>query len=833
MRRSTFLNLAAVAGALAIVGCGSDNIRRFNARFSPTQADTGTVTMAVVSVERWQDVVGELKPQFQLTGDGALNKVLPITSALQEKILSSFGANVAAQLPTETLTRTESITKPDNAPRTTETETTERKTVEGTVPMLGALPGTPPANVANLPGYAELEKLASGFKNNPLIEYQAALALFQEVKLLNRYVEQAAGRHGFTPYLVRLQIGVTPYAHRQPYDVYTRIGFFSTVDPETLCRALGIADPQRRPEDEARCKDLAGRSPEIIPLVVTDDLELTRHSRTADVVRQLQAALAGTVQGVGLAGQLSSLNEQLQSIIGSSLNSLSSVTRLSDNTMQARLGAANDPSINGCTWLERRTFCRGVDRSMINRNYFVTMLMLIPEPLVAVSQPGTIRLIAHTDMRQITDGAKFPPQFHLVGERFLAQLKEYDAFLAPESKSTAEWSLERMIGVLAQVMQNDQAGFDQTIKLASDLSAKDTSPISYRKPIDAHDNRVVDSKLILHSLWTELAALAASFDLHIATIDLPRYQAPRLPATQIALVRDNPASGTASVLLQAAKGLTHERVSGQLTLITKTSLPGGWAPDKVYPFAATKVAVASDGSAVALSFPSLAKLGLNATNISRLEVELFREIDPRYESYTGGLRPIGVGEKGDIVRGIIRAQIDAGPDASSDFADDARAKTYNRQAPPAAATDYECSLYSSFCRYVAHYQPDFDPKVASAADVTAFVERISIKPNETTGTAKLLVTFKKVDQAPDKVALTVVNADLTKASVNGVAVNVAKNGLVVAGNPGEEKVVELELGQLLPNETVEIKARGTRGEIEVPVMPPKSLTVKAAPTAKQ
>ena len=76
-----------------------------------------------------------------------------------------------------------------------------------------------------------------------------------------------------------------------------------------------------------------------MPLVVTDNLELARQTRVADLVRQLGVASGGTVGGAALQGQLQALNEQLQSVIGHTMNSLSSVTRLNDNTIQARFGA--------------------------------------------------------------------------------------------------------------------------------------------------------------------------------------------------------------------------------------------------------------------------------------------------------------------------------------------------------------------------------------------------------------------------------------------------------------------------------------------------------------
>lgn len=286
--------------ALVVAGCAKEPVRRYDAHYPSSQAEAGTVTVAVVSVERWQDVVNDLKPNFTLTGDTALQKVLPVTAALQTKILDSLGVNVSAALPTMELTRARTVTRTE-ADDTETREVAEEKTdarTSGTPPELSDLP-TPPRTAKDLPGIdnvAELFKDTIG--NPPTLEYQTALALFQEVRLLNRYVDAAVGRHGFTPYLVRLQVGITPYAHRQPYDVYTRIGFFNGLALEEVCND---------PDIQERCIELASRTPEVVPLVVTDDIELTRQARATEVVRQLQAALSGTLQGVGLAAQLQSL----------------------------------------------------------------------------------------------------------------------------------------------------------------------------------------------------------------------------------------------------------------------------------------------------------------------------------------------------------------------------------------------------------------------------------------------------------------------------------------------------------------------------------------------
>ena len=56
-------------------------IARLPGGYPNSQAKAGTTTMAVVAVERWEDIAGALKPNFSLTGDSALLSSLPETEA--------------------------------------------------------------------------------------------------------------------------------------------------------------------------------------------------------------------------------------------------------------------------------------------------------------------------------------------------------------------------------------------------------------------------------------------------------------------------------------------------------------------------------------------------------------------------------------------------------------------------------------------------------------------------------------------------------------------------------------------------------------------------------
>lgn len=62
-----------------------------------TQADAADFNLAVTLVAPWEEYVIDLSPDFQVrTGDDALKHVIPNTGAIEQQILSTFGASAQA-----------------------------------------------------------------------------------------------------------------------------------------------------------------------------------------------------------------------------------------------------------------------------------------------------------------------------------------------------------------------------------------------------------------------------------------------------------------------------------------------------------------------------------------------------------------------------------------------------------------------------------------------------------------------------------------------------------------------------------------------------------------
>ncbi len=147
----------------------------------------------------------------------------------------------------------------------------------------------------------------------PLTKYLTAMSIYQEVKLLDKYLDHAALRHDYDPYLVRLQVGVSPRSRNLPYDAISTISFFNNDDG---------------------CEN-----PIVIPLIVTDSLEYTQATRSTRDALSLAIGIGAMMSKAKVSGSLSSITEELNTYLGRDSNSLFSISRFAPNTILARFGA--------------------------------------------------------------------------------------------------------------------------------------------------------------------------------------------------------------------------------------------------------------------------------------------------------------------------------------------------------------------------------------------------------------------------------------------------------------------------------------------------------------
>jgi hypothetical protein len=596
-----------------------------------TQQEAGEITLSITSVERWERYSPRLAPAFDLTPQAALDAVLPATSLTEQAVYSGTTGGLGLGLP-RTSKEKETVESTSAGTSTTTTTTTTNKG-PGSLPTLPES-AAPDSLLASLPTIPESLKTLG---TDPLLRYTAAAALYQEVQLLDAYIRDAAMQRGMTPYVVRLQIGVVPYARYQPYDVYANIGFFaegqvSKEPPQPTCKQASSAEEQPHREsgfdprqvivrdecpigasllEERGPTGEAQQAAYVVPLLVTDNLESQIASRSSETMRQIALAISALSGNVAASGTFAKQWGEIEKTLGRDVNSLLTVGRQSNNSILARLGAAHSTASRF---------------SMVPQNHFITLLVMVPDGIVR-SGCGQMRIVAKTQLRHVL-GDKSNPAPDSTNERInraLRTIKEYatsrdiDEYYCPlERKSTALRSCkndlkkqERFLAeqILRAVFANDFREFEATLCNAG---------LEQSYPRD---------------LWVSIAATLGSSSTEGAQFPLPR-DTFALPEKQAVVLVDDTKQNMTARLVGGAD-LIQDQIHAALDLPLKDGTH--------FPLAAVKTSIGPDGRDLTITFPSVVRLGLAVqegpkeakSSVRGGVLSIHRVTDQRYETAPG------------------------------------------------------------------------------------------------------------------------------------------------------------------------------------------------------
>jgi hypothetical protein len=325
---------------------------------------------------------------------------------------------------------------------------------------------------------------AAALPQDAMTQFALATALYQEVKLLNRYVRDASMIEHADPYVVRMQITLMPAAHLEPYDAYTTVSFFL----------------------EPPCDDPC--TPRIVPLMVTDDLESTAHAASIQRVQQLalSAMLMGKVAGANF--DFNDTQKKLRNILGRDYNSLLTVSRLSDNTYRVRFGAQQ---------------AAATDYEMVPRTHNVTFLMLVPRKRRLPNSTDddqrarAVRLMARTAMVDTRTGVPLDSkQGGIAFERMKETLRTFPGGYFRRLADDGE-----IVNLIDILVRNDFKEF-------SDNVGTTTPPV------------------LREALWVNLVS-DMTHSRYAATIfELPR-RSPSPFLAQTALIEDSPTGATVTL----------------------------------------------------------------------------------------------------------------------------------------------------------------------------------------------------------------------------------------------------------------------------------------------
>ena len=340
--------------------------------------EAGSVHVAVLAVIPWERILDALQPNFYLTEGEALVAVLRDSRRVSEvarNAISLAGDYIDDEVGGSADTSTDIFA----------------------APPIDSLTGFPVAQPPPVNLFDAYEGKGMMERTDAMLEYQTATALLQEIALLNHYLKDAAIPAGHRAYVVRLQVTLVPRRRNEPYDAYTTISFFSPDRAGPVEDLESIADLASGGEDlpptTLREADLVAqaedRGPQVLTLLVTDNLEASLESRALETMREFALDIASfgssISRSLGFDAYQSTSTDQ---VYGRDLNSLQIVSKVAENTVRIRLGAMQQAS---------------ADYAMVVRNYNVSLVVSVPE-----DAPGELSMVAHTELVDTDTGETLP-----------------------------------------------------------------------------------------------------------------------------------------------------------------------------------------------------------------------------------------------------------------------------------------------------------------------------------------------------------------------------------------------------------------------------------------
>ncbi len=305
-----------------------DTIPKFNNN-PPPPADfysAGRVHLAVSPAQPWYEIRDKFRPNFSVkSADELKNDVLPIVSkelsAEQVASATRLGISLGGKsIDKSAVSNTVRNVTEDGTSTSTTTETFDRTEAlaSGTVPEVA--PGTG-ASAQIIPASSLNIADALGLSVDPLLRTDAQNALFFHIQSLNTALDGNIAGPDQTPYLIKAQISVQPFARDIPYDVYTEIFI------ESDRKSTGLQNELR-----------------IVPLLVSDNVQRSSERNLANAARQLEASVDALIAGKGIGIGRNQIRQQLRDLQAYELNTAFMVGQNDRTSFTVRMGAPKSPS---------------------------------------------------------------------------------------------------------------------------------------------------------------------------------------------------------------------------------------------------------------------------------------------------------------------------------------------------------------------------------------------------------------------------------------------------------------------------------------------------------
>lgn len=367
--------LATVLLSALLTSCGSLQTGDFGIEENEVESRfaAGTVEIASFQPIPWFTIVDDLKPKFDIkSAKPLLVEVGPVVGGddyrASRRLAADLGISLAGDVSESTQTN-EATTTTDalGATQSTSSSTTSDQSSKTTPDEISVDPAASSSLIGS-PGDL------AGFTFDPDLKYRAATALFQNIQLLDKYLETPPGDPSKDAYLMRVQLTVSPFAHQMPYDVYTLLGFRTESD---------------------------GPNYRIFPLIIADNLERINTRRITESLKAIELAIGGRSGSVSAGAGLEAALDKLRTLIGSDLNSLVTYSQPDDESLSVRLAAP----FNSKSGYETRA-----------RTYDVMFVVVFDQ--IPAGSESKFTIFAESTFRHARTGKALPP----ITERDISKL---------------------------------------------------------------------------------------------------------------------------------------------------------------------------------------------------------------------------------------------------------------------------------------------------------------------------------------------------------------------------------------------------------------------------
>jgi hypothetical protein len=310
-------------------------------RFS-YQDRVGFTKISVVAVTPWSRIAPVLETAFKLTPEEALQKAAQSGRTLDEVIANNLTIALKGNLtPSVPGQSTGSGTNSQSGNGSTDqsggssagaSSNAAKQQDDSSKGGSGDTGGAKDSSSKADAGNSTSAQSAPAVSAMPaMAQYQAAMSLYQEVKLIPTYVEHVAVENDAVPYFVTLDVSMFPSSATAEVNALVIIAFVG-VDNGTLQWI-----------------------PTVVPVMASEDLETDPHSRSVHNTLALALSLAGTApNGMGGSGDFKDTYDELSKIAGKDVNSLQLVSSAGQNSLVVRFGASYGVKTEYALYPQRR-----------------------------------------------------------------------------------------------------------------------------------------------------------------------------------------------------------------------------------------------------------------------------------------------------------------------------------------------------------------------------------------------------------------------------------------------------------------------------------------------